>query len=195
MRSQHQNQHGRGYGMEDDSSHYGHGDTDEESVDDTEQNTGDEMDEDDGSEYGHGDTDEESVDDSEHSGTEEFDGKVDYDMDSENGDIVDSEGSDEESMDDSEQSEDMNDDEEMDNEIVNSAPTSVFKSINTPTYPCRILKKGTKAPNKVYVYADGRVRCSGEDVNVNEIKFTHGTRDYEFPPGKGIGGLLRAIFS
>ena len=52
----------RGYGMEDDSSEYGHGDTDEESVDDTEQNTGDEMDEDDGSEYGHGDTDEESVD-------------------------------------------------------------------------------------------------------------------------------------
>merc|ERR1712215_373528 len=58
----------RGYGMEDDSSEYGHGDTDEESVDDTEQNTGDEMDEDDGSEYGHGDTDEESVDDSEQSG-------------------------------------------------------------------------------------------------------------------------------
>ena len=57
----------RGYGMEDDSSEYGHGDTDEESVDDTEQNTGDEMDEDDGSEYGHGDTDEESVDDSEQS--------------------------------------------------------------------------------------------------------------------------------
>ena len=52
----------RGYGMEDDSSEYGHGDTDEESVDDTEQNTGDEMDEDDGSEYGHGDTYEESVD-------------------------------------------------------------------------------------------------------------------------------------
>jgi len=84
MRSQHQNQHGRGYGMEDDSSEYGHGDTDEETVDDseqntgdemdeddgsddTEQNTGDEMDEDDGSEYGHGDTDEESVDDSEQS--------------------------------------------------------------------------------------------------------------------------------
>ena len=107
---------------------------------------------------------------------------------------------DKESMDDSEQSEDMNDDEEMDNEIVNSAPTSVFKSINTPTYPCRILKKGTRAPNKVYVYADGRVRCSGEDVNGNEVgkfnlKFTHGTRDYEFPPGKGIGGLLRARFS
>merc|ERR1712215_513583 len=57
----------RGYGMEDDSSESGHGDTDEESVDDTEQNTGDEMDEDDGSEYGHGDTDEESADDSEQS--------------------------------------------------------------------------------------------------------------------------------
>merc|ERR1712236_109442 len=67
MRSQHQNQHGRGYGMEHDSSEYGHGDTDEESVDDTEENTGDEMDEDDGGEYGHGDTDEESVDDSEQS--------------------------------------------------------------------------------------------------------------------------------
>merc|ERR1711867_367627 len=55
----------RGYGMEDDSSEYEHGDTEEESVDDTEQNTGDEMDEDDGSKYGHGDTDKESVDDSE----------------------------------------------------------------------------------------------------------------------------------
>ena len=169
--------------------------------------------EDDSSGYGHCDTEEETVDDSEHSDTEEFDGKVDYDkdsedgdiVDSEDGDIVDSEGSDEESMDDSEQSEDMNDDEEMDNEIVNRAPTSVFKSINTPTYPSRILKKGTRAPNKVYVYADGRVRCSGEDVNGNEVKikdvngnefkFTHGTRDYEFPPGKGIGGLLRARFS
>merc|ERR1711895_262672 len=57
----------------------GHGDTDEETVDDSEQNTGDEMDEDDGSddteqntgdemdedggsEYGQRDTDEESVD-------------------------------------------------------------------------------------------------------------------------------------
>ena len=51
--------------------------------------------EDDSSEYVHGDTNEETVDDSEHSDTEEFDGKVDYDMDSENGDIVDSEGNDE----------------------------------------------------------------------------------------------------
>ena len=57
----------------------------------------------------------------------------------------------------------------MDNEIVNRAPTSVFKSINTSTYPSRILKKGTRAPNKVYVYADGRVRWSGEDVNGNEV--------------------------
>ena len=151
--------------------------------------------EDDSSEYGYGDTDEETVDDSEHSNTEEFDGKVDYDMDSENGDIVDSEGSDEESMDDSEQSEDMNDDEEMDNEIVNRAPTSIFKSINTPTYPSRILKKGTRAPNKVYVYEDGRDRCSGVDVNGNEAEFTYGTRYYEFPTGAGIGGLLRARYS
>ena len=55
----------RGYGMEDDSSEYEHGDTEEETIDDSEQsekNTDDEMDEDDGSEYGHGDTDEESVD-------------------------------------------------------------------------------------------------------------------------------------
>merc|ERR1711895_247587 len=57
----------RGNGMEDDSSKYGHGDTDEESVDNSEQNTGDEMDEGDGGEYGHGDTDKESVDDSEQS--------------------------------------------------------------------------------------------------------------------------------
>ena len=59
----------RGYGMEDDSSEYGHGDTDEESVDDSEQseqNTDNEM-EDDSGEYGHGDTEEESVDDSEQS--------------------------------------------------------------------------------------------------------------------------------
>ena len=59
-----------GYGMEDYSSEYGHGDTDEESVDDSEQskqNTDDEMDEDDSSEYGHGDTHKESVDDSEQS--------------------------------------------------------------------------------------------------------------------------------
>ena len=87
----------RGYGMEDDSSEYGHGDTDEESVDD------------------------------------------------------------------SEQSEDMND-----NEINTRAPTSVFKSINTPTYPSRIL---------------------------NDVKFTYGTRYYEFPTGAGIGGLLHARYS
>ena len=98
-------------------------------------------------------------------------------MDYEDGDIVDSEGSDEESMDDSEQSEYMNRDQEMDNEIVNRAPTSVFKSINTPTYLSRILKKGTRAPNKVYVYEDGRHRCSGVDVNGNEVEFTHDTRD------------------
>ena len=145
--------------------------------------------------YFYGDTDEETVDDSDHNDSEEFDGKVDYDMDSENGDVVDSEVSDDESMDDSEQSEDMNDDEEMDNEIVNRAPTSVFKSINTPTYPSRILKKGTRAPNKVYVYADGRVRCSGEDVNGNVVKFTRGVRDYEFRSGKGIGRLFCARFS
>ena len=151
--------------------------------------------EDDSSEYGYGDTDEETVDDSEHSDTEEFDGKVDYDMDSENGDIVDSEGSDEESMDDSEQSEYMNRDQEMDNEIVNRSPTSVFKSINTSTYLSRILKKGTRAPNKVYVYEDGRHRCSGVDVNGNEVEFTYGTRYYKFPTGAGIGGLLRARFS
>merc|ERR1712215_181111 len=60
----------RGYGMEDDSSEYEHGDTEEETIDDSEQsekNTDDEIDEYDGSEYGHGDTDEESVDDSEQS--------------------------------------------------------------------------------------------------------------------------------
>ena len=51
--------------MEDDSSEYEHGDTEEETIDDSEQsekNTDDEMDEDDGSEYGQRDTDEESVD-------------------------------------------------------------------------------------------------------------------------------------
>ena len=140
------------------SSEYGHGDIDEESVDDSEQseqNTDDEM-VDDSSKYGHGDTDEESVDDSEHSGIEDDISEYGH------GDT------DEESVDDSEQSEYMNSDQEMNNEIVNRAPTtSVFKSINTSTYPSRILKKGTRAPNKVYVYADGRVRCSGEDVNGN----------------------------
>ena len=59
---------------------------------------------------------------------------------------------DEESVDNSEQSEDMND-----NEINNRAPTSVFKLINTPTYPSRILKK------------DG-----------NEVEFTYGAAYYEF---------------
>ena len=56
----------RGNGMEDDSSEYGHGDTDEESVDNSEQseqNTDNEM-KDDSGEYGDGDTDEESVDNS-----------------------------------------------------------------------------------------------------------------------------------
>ena len=121
----------RGNGMEDDSSEYGDGDTDEESVDNSEQseqNTDNEM-EDDSGEYGDGDTDEESVDNSE-------------------------------------QSEDMND-----NEINNRAPSSVFKSINTPTYPSRILKK------------DG-----------NEVEFTSGAAYYEFWTGAGIGGLLRARY-
>ena len=122
--------------------------------------------EDDSSEYGYGDTDEETVDDSEHSNTEEFDGKVDYDMDSENGDVVDSEVTDDESMDASEQSEDMNDD-----EINNRAPDSVFKSINTPTYPSSILEK------------DG-----------NEVEFTYGAAYYEFRTGSGIGGILRARY-
>ena len=117
--------------MEGDSNEYGHGDTDEESVDDSEQseqNTDNEM-EDDSGEYGHGDTEEESVDDSE-------------------------------------QSEDMSD-----NEINNRAPTSVFKLINTATYPSRILKK------------DG-----------NEVEFTYGAAYYEFQTGAGIGGLLRARY-
>merc|ERR1711888_90913 len=113
----------RGNGMEDDSSEYGHGDTDEESVDNSEQseqNTDNEM-EDDSGEYGHGDTVEESVDNSE-------------------------------------QSEDMND-----NEINNRVPTSVFKSINTPTYPSRILEK------------DG-----------NEVEFTYGAAYYESHTGSEL---------
>merc|ERR1712236_84097 len=73
---------------------------------------------------------------------------------------------DEESVDNSEQSEDMND-----NEIDNRAPDSVFKSINTPTYPSRILEK------------DG-----------NEVEFTYGAAYYESHTGSGIGGLLRARY-
>ena len=60
----------------------------------------------------------------------------------------------------------------------------------------RVLKRGTRAPNKVYVYADGTVQCSGEDVNGDVLCAENGPRDFEFPERlKGIGGLLHERFS